>query len=397
MSNEKPILAKLLPEYTKEEFLRKTWITMARDDVPFSVFENCDVKIITLNHRVLDDTLAYGASWEAEIGNNRTETYTDYENYQEKIPYTDYETYYDNGQRRQRAVTKYRYETRQRAVTKTRTVTDWYFTNGTHSDETRAVVETIPGIQLDTSRYLYDFARGKKENTVILNEGDDPNMSVTEAILDVATPQHRSNIKSQVEASLPGDKNRGLSYDITSAYHKNTFLLSAPEYIADISYLGKKYTKRAFAFGTMQVEGAKIPNVESAESRRSEINKKANAEIQKISNTCDKNIESRSFIPAVGSLGILAASIIVSLFVHFTFLVVAMLLAGIAGFIASRMLFKKIEASETAIANDKQQKIKSAAAKEIANYSTNHKEQLLEKLNKKLASLGLKEATINEI
>ena len=90
------LLGKIVPQFEKENFQRKAWVALAKEDVPIEVFDANFSAVKEETHRVLVVNTTYRAAWTAEIGNDRQESYTDFETYYENIPYTDYETKYKN-------------------------------------------------------------------------------------------------------------------------------------------------------------------------------------------------------------------------------------------------------------------------------------------------------------
>ena len=97
------------------------------------------------------------------------------------------------------------------------------------------------------------------------------------------------------------------------------------------------------------------------------------------------------------ALGLMALSIIFSCFVHYTFPVVLLFLAAVGFFVYDQFQIKSITSKEENIAHEEITAEKSRVAKEMEDFSENHKKQMLEALNKKLLSLGLKPAEPYEI
>ena len=101
---------KIDPMHEKKDFLRKAWISLAKEDVPLDVFGADFSEVFEKNYHLLCTGATYDMSWNAEIGNYRTESYIDIETYYDNEPYTDYEEKYDHQEEKivRKAVTKYR-------------------------------------------------------------------------------------------------------------------------------------------------------------------------------------------------------------------------------------------------------------------------------------------------
>ena len=412
-------IKKIVPEYDKNEFLRKALIEFANDDIPLDVFEQDFSNITTIEHLILDDSVVFTADWQANIGNNREESYQDVENYTERIPYTEYRYVYVKGVKEYHPETKYRNEQRQRMVTKSRTVTDWSFSHGTRSDVSYYIGEVIPNIPFNNLRFLEDFSETSQDNIIPMKKDEIQGMEITDALLATTMPYHRSNISDSIERNLPGDEAKDVDFNLSVFERTSTYLIKAEEYEISVNYKGTTYKKRAFPFGNMRFEGDKISNPESAESVKEKIENDAQQEIEyKTKANKDRiierkikfhsNIFKKSIIPASISILTLIFSIVASLCIPYIAVVISAFALAVVAFVVSFFLYhiiKKKENFNTDIAVDAinantdeyKKNINEKAKEKINNYAKERKAKILVKLNEKLRSLGLSEASENEI
>lgn len=387
-------IVKINPEFSKEEFVRKAWITLAQEDAPLEIYQSDFSDVSQHNFQVFYNTISFKANWQAEIGNDRTETYTDYEKYYEKIPYTDYETRY-NSQTKQnetKPVTKYRQEERQRAVTKTRIVTDWNFGNGTHSGVSSNYVCLDSNENFRMKQFIEDSNHAKTSPL----DKTDREMQITESMFDLIDAEHAHTIYRDVHRSIPGDHNKNLSYDIKESENLTAILMSVPEYRMSIKLKDKTYHKNAFPFGSLTIDGEtpKSRNsLEKEKQQREDALSKTIFQREQVARNQIWKLTSKLSLP---TLGLLSLSIVVSLFVRFLFPVIAIFLCSVAAFILSSLYTKRIQTRETYSAMLDNSIEEDNFKKEFANYSRNHKNEILNALNKKLKSLGFDPASPEE-
>jgi len=392
---------KITPMYDEKEFLRKVWISMAKEDAPLEVFEQDFSEVTQKQYRICSGTASYDTTWSAEIGNDRVETYTDYEKYYEKIPYTEQVKKYNASTKQYEYVPeqKYRQEERYRPVTKKRTVTDWMPGSGEHSGSVRCLgcLEKLNSEGLE--RFSNDFKTADDGCISALSYEElenNPDMQVTEFVSDSVYKWHEPRIERQLERALPGDHNRNVHYKITSYDQTDITLFAAPEYSASITYNGKTYPKRAFAFGNMTVDGVKIPNPQSIEEIKKQKRKATSEEIQKRNDAVDGKVWKSTAMLSLISIALLAVSIVVSVSLKFLMPVIVSFAAAFVAFVFSRI---QLSQKKTAIkeATEKENKEAQALCDDAcANYESHKKAEILEVLNKKLDTLGLAPASDSE-
>ena len=387
-------IVKINPEFSKEEFVRKAWITLAQDDAPLEVYQSDFSEVSQHDFQVFYNTISFRVGWQAEIGNDRTETYTDYEKYYEKIPYTDYETHY-NSQTKQnetKPVTKYRQEERQRAVTKTRIVTDWNFGNGIHSGVSSNYVCLDSNKNFRMKQFIEDYNRTR---TAPLDKSD-REMQITESMFDLINTEHAHTIYQDVHRSIPGDHNKNLSFDVEESENLTAILMKVPEYRMSIKLKDKTYHKNTFPFGSLTIDGETPKNQNSLKKekqQREEALSKTFLQREQVARNQIWKLTSKFSLPAIG---LLSLSIVVSLFVRFLFPVITIFLCSVAAFILSLLYTKHIQKRETYSAMIDNSIEEDNFKKEFANYSRNHKIETLNALNKKLESLGFAPASPEE-
>ena len=390
---------KVDPIFSKEEFMRKVWVSFAKDDVPFDVFKEDCAEIDELHHRVLLVRTAYRTAWSAEIGNDRQESYVDFETYYEKIPYTDYEDKYNSstGRTERVAVTKYRQEQRQRQVTRYRTVTDWHSGNGEYSDKVYFfdTVDTGKGFDMERFRKDYDT------EAVVQLSGNAlkayPEMVLTDAMLKVAYAEQESRIELDTQLSIAGDHVRGFHYRTVEFNPYFASLVWIPEYKTQITYAGKIYVVRGFPIGNMTLSDTKIPNDESADSyagrKRAETKREndiRNAEIAPY-------VWENSKVHLIGSVAAVAACVVFSLFADYLWLMITSYVGAFALIIVSLLRVHAFRKSKTEEINALNDAASAECEEAIKNFRQKHREEVLKALNNKLVSLGLPPAQLSEI
>ncbi len=362
-SSDEVMKVAIIPEFTKENFVRKAWIEMAKEDIPFDVFDNDFHDVIQNEHQVLIDTVSAEMEYQASIGYDREEPYIAYEDYYED------EHYYENGQEKTRRVKK------QRQVTKYKTVTDWSAQHGTHSASSIATVENTPGQYLDEGLFISSFRYKSNESISPIPEEAAAEITVSSEAHEAATEEHRKVLFRNLYMALPGDHKKDIDYHITKITKSTQTIIIAQEYETTISYNGKTYTKRAFPFGKMEIGGDTIENSESLDSvTKSKRNN--------IPDMVWNKTRSISFI----TIALLVLSIIVSCFIHITAFVVICFLVAVAAFVLNTVSVSKQTKMITA-----------AVESEIADFSSNYKTKQRELLNKKLKSLGMEPAKADEL
>ena len=391
--------ARIIPEHTKEDFLRSAWIALANEDAPIQVFEGDFNEIAESEHEVLIDHISVDVSYQVSVGYDRKEPYIAYETYYEDEPYITTESYYDRNTNstRTREVTKYKKVQRQRQVTRYKTVTDWSALNGSHQATSIATVENLPGQYLDEDLFTSSFVTKTSDSTVLIDVEENAEIKLNEAAYEAAMEEHRSKIYSSLYRSLPGDHSRDLDYQIKEIISHDSTIYKTCEYEASIYYNGKSYTKKAFPFGTMNVGGDRIENPISPENAAQEMKKEMNDKIASRNHEITENIwKSTKIVSLIGVL-LLCLSIAGSVFVRSTVVVISLFAVAGAYFIFNQIFVKRADARELERAKNEIKQICESTKYEIENYASNYKSRQKIALNKKLKSLGLKPVGAEEL
>ena len=406
----------IIPEYSEKDFLRASWISLAKEDAPLDIFE-CDFTDIEINdHQIFLEEISADTSYVADIGNDREEPYIDYETYEDyelhdKIEYYT-EGFGDQKKEKQRIVQEKIPVKKQRQVTRYRTVTDWTPTSGTLNASSSVMIENIDGLPLDESRYLQS-KKGASDNSIIaLSEDLKKQIEISESTRKSVDSEHNSNLTEEVYYYLSGDHKRNLNVQIKKITSSSSTLTVAKEYSANMKYNNTTYKKYAFPFGKiMSVGGDTIRNSQSLESVKQEKNNELkrwigektdelNAYKQNEIEDVGKRVWNKTKVISILTFALLVGSIVVSVFVHYLAIVIGLFAVAAAAFVFNTIverretkaerevckerISKAASQSETEINNEKKK-----VADEISNYSANYKIKQTELLNNKLVSLGL--------
>lgn len=380
------VKVKILPEFSKKQFVEKVWATLAAEDAPDEVFnENFD-SVSEIEYEVLVSSISAEVSYHVSIGNNRQEPYIDYETYYEKEPYLDYETYFENGERKQRPITKYKKVERQRQVTKYKTVTDWTPQTGNQLVNSFTIVKNKGKRNFDKSLFQSSFKAVKNHSKIPIPAGEE--LEITDAAHNKAMSNHRDDIFTSVESSLSGDYNKGLNCQLSNITSSSMALYKTIEYELSLYYKGKPYTKRAFPFGAMIIGGDKIPNGAGIEAMKNEMTLELQASSKKKKNEIPEVVWRSSKVIQFVSAAILVLSILVSWFVHEPIVAIIVFAVAVGAYVYKDYFVKKSTNDATKKIDDEIKKRSSTVRKEIAEYSSNYKLKKQELLQKKLKSLG---------
>ena len=398
-TTDEALKVKIIPEYSKEEFLRAAWIELANEDAPIEVF-NEDFKEVRENeHQILIDSISVDVTYQVSVGYDRQEPYIAYETYYENEPYLTTESYYDTNTHstRTRQVTKYKKVQKQRQVTKYKTVTDWNAINGNHHASSIATAENLPGQYLDKNLFISSFTTKNSDSTVLLDDEEFEQIKLNDSAHDDVMSEHRSKIYSSLYNSLPGDHTRELDYQIKDITEHTSTIYKTCEYEASVGFKGKNYTKKAFPFGSMAIGGDKIENTVSLESVTQKMKNELLLKIKDRKKQISENVWKSTKLVSIVNFILLYLSIMVSLFVRSTAAVITVFAVAFIFFAFNWVLVKRTTEDESKKA---QKDIKAETDKtdsEIENYATNYKSRQKEALNKKLKSLGLEPASAEEL
>ncbi len=353
----------------KEDFIRASWITLAKEDAPLEVFNENFEAVSIIEHEVVVGTVAAELSYQASVGYDRQESHLETESYYDSSSKT----------RKERLVTKYK------------TVTDWNVISNRHSTTSTVMVENISGVELDKGRLKESLLanEGQALNEAIAN-GANEKVEVSDDTLKNMHAEHEVNFHFAVAKTLPGDRHKDLVVNVDSMQGKDSEIYLASEYATNISYGGKKYNKYAFPFGYTIIGGDEIKSPESAaafkerqlkiltdnkEARRQSHNKRL-WEANKKTVFTTIALMLLSFL--TGMLYFLPS--IFSTLIGFAFS--GSMIYTIVNYVKSH---KKVQDSIDKENEEEQNRIH----KEIEEYANNRKAAVREALNKKLLSLGM--------
>ena len=399
--NEDIILNKLeiSPEFTKKEFLRKVWISLALDDAPIEIFNKNFDEISENEHQVLIYSISVDLTYQASVGYDRQEPYIDYENYYEEEPYIAYEKQYNKvtGQYEERPITKYKRIQKQRPVTRYRTVTDWSTASGNLSSQAVATIENLEGQNLDEPLFQNSIVNIKDGSVRPVSEELAEKMHVTDSAYDDARIEQIQIIDKHVRASLPGDHNKDLDWKISNITDLSVALFKTFEYEASICFNGKTYSKHAFPFGSMKIGGDTIKNSASLKTLQNRMKKALEEKTRKRQEAINKNIQKATTGISLLTIALLVLSITISIFIRSTALVTIAFIIGVAFFIFNTVAVKKADVTERKKA-EKDIKAETAKVKaQIADYSKNYKKKQRAALDQKLKELGLNPVSADEL
>lgn len=391
-------ITKVLPAFSKNDFLRAAWIALAKEDAPLEVFDGDFLEPSTTSRQFFEEFETYTISWQGEIGRDHQESYVDFEKYYEKIPYTDYERKYDSNKKEyvQVPVTKYRQEERQRQVTKYRTVTDWRSEQGNVDCSSLSVIEVANQNACTGSarvrRFFVDLP--PHDEALLKKEG---RVSVPEAVKNAARAEHVSNIHTELMRKLPGDHARNLSERVDSINGSTCTFYETVEYETSISFNGETYRKTAFPFGKMTMAGDEIENEESLDTLSAQIEERFRSELRDATSVVEKKYQKVSNLALLGSFLALVLSIIVSLTIPYLAVVIAAFALAGASFVISRIFAKKQKTKSDMLIKSIKQDSDKQRDEDLSSLEKTHLKTVLKKLNEKLASLNLEPATMDDI
>ena len=237
---------RIVPAFTKTEFLREIYRQFARDDAPLDIF---DVQIGNPDcseRQILTELVHAQVRYTAGIGYDRQE------------PYLTTESYYDRDLKCNR----------ERYVTKYKTVTDWSTTDGSIQASSIAITENVPENNVDTALFAQAYLESDETAFEELSENEQDDIRLSDAALQRLEEEHDAEFYSEVNRQLPGDRSRDIRYtaDISDRF---LTLYQTPEYTVSFQYRGETYVRYAFPFGKeLRIGGNSIKgaNAEKAET-----------------------------------------------------------------------------------------------------------------------------------
>ena len=388
--------SRIKAEYTPAQFMRKALVGLARKDAPIGVFDCAFSDVSVDEHQVFSKVDKVEASYQASIGYEREEPYTDTETYYEEVPYLAIEEYYDiqTQTRRKREVTKYRKVERHRPVTKYKTVIDWSVMQGKHETTAFSFTENNGELYLDEKRFGNSIINIEQESITV-----DPNLesiSLRASTISEAEKKNEQQVYASIVASLPGDHFRDFSYS-SNVVSYDAGLQVCPEYETTFTFNNERHRVKAFPFGPMELDIDHIQNPESESSVRTKSQINLMQWTKERNEQATVNIWNQTKNNFLISFGLMALSVIFSCFIHRTFLVVLLFLAAVGFAVYNSFLVKQITNKEESLASEEIKAEKEKTQNDVENYAANHKKDLFEALNKKLSALGLDPAKPFEI
>lgn len=388
---------RIYPEYSKEEFLRRAWIHLAKEDAPLDVF-NCSFEAVEeMSHQVVTDQIEADVSFQASVGYDRQEPYIDYEYYTEKEPYIAYERQYNytKQQWEERQVIKYKDVQRQRQVTRYKTVTDWSPFSGSNHFTSVNIVENQDNLYLDENRFL-----NNKISTATLeplSEEEAEALVVSERTENLMKEKHIQILRMLSKRSLPGDHCRDLDMRIDEITHTEQVVTICPEYKTTLFWDNQKYEFCAFPYGPMIMSGERIPNNISLESETERMKEELEESNKKRRNMVEKNVAKKTMPLSIVTIALLTASIVISCLIHVMALVLIAFALAVGAFVWNTILIRVQNKKEWQMANSDITKAIEETELQIANYAVIHKNRMLQALNSKLQSLSLEPVTAEEL
>lgn len=395
-----PVGEEVIPQYTQKQFLRKVWIDLAKTDIPLDVFSGNFSEVESKSCDLIANIFSANFSYQASIGYNHEEPYTDYESYSENEPYLTMKSYYDADTKttQMRQVTEYRKVERQRAVTRSRTVTDWQPFSGEKNFESAMLLSTQKNPEFNYWLFLENLENAKTEHVKIpLPDEQNVNVIISEENQKEMKSRHCDVIYQKICSCLPGDESRDVKYQIKELKEKKTLLYKVPEYRMTIQYKGKEYSRYTYPFGEMKTAGDVIENENDLYTTREKIGSDSKKKQEERKNNTKRIVEKRTLGISILTIAALLMSIAVSYFVrNFVWIGIAFVFA-VCAFVFNTVAVKKIgEKEEENMYRDIREESK-RAEKEIADITKNYKSRLLFTLNRKLQSLELEPATEEEV
>ena len=364
--------------YKKQDFLRAAWIQLARENPPEDVFALNFSEVSVISHQVFEQDARMLIKYQADIGVDRQESYTELETYYVDVPYTITELKYNRQTNRKEPVlvTKHRKEERQRMVKKYRTVTDWRPLSRETTLNSTVLVENLSGRELDSQLFSNTCLSEKVKGSMKAVKS----IPLEKSTRETTTQCHYENAGAYVFSILPGDHARDVDFRITESVSIEGKMYLVDEYSTSISYKGKTYKKRAFPVGEMPISGDSIPNDLSpkqiAKVKKQEIKEEYEYEKTRIQHTAWERGRGLS-IPATLSL---LLTIVLSIFVRVPIVLILSFALSTTLYFASNSRFKKLR--ET-IANEIENRFHAKREEletEMANYETTYRMKMLTKL-----------------
>lgn len=382
---------RIVPKFSKEDFMRKVWTTLAEEDAPLALFTKDFDEVTTEEYEVLIDTISADVSYHASIGYNREASYTAIEVYYEEEPY---EEYYDVN--RKKKVTKYKKVAKHIPVTKSKTEIDWsLYSNSCEVNNTTAYVtnKNYSDFDMDTFRKVY--AQLSNSEFAAISGTEAMMFKISSAANKKVEKKHGNAIRRFVANSLPGDHCRDLNctYFVVD---QSSELYKVPLYRTSIEYNGKKYTKYAFPFGNeLIICGDRIENEQSFESVKEQTEETLRKNAERRRSKIEHSVWKQTGFLKILTMLLLLLSIGISLFacifktsiLHNLMVICIASSVAVIFFIFNCIFDKLIGNKEYRKAEEDIRKERESMDDMLSHFEEDHFTELQKALNKKLNEL----------
>ena len=387
--------SEILPSFTQKDFLRNAWIALAKEGAPLDIFSEDFSEVTTINHEIVIDKIDAEVSFSASVGYDREEPYIDYETYYEDEPYLTTESYYDREAQktRTRQVTKYKRVAKKRQVTKYKTVTDWSPISNKCRIDNYTAVENSENVQLDSSRFFDAFDQANVLTEIVpVTAEKAAQMQVSDYAKEQALSEHMDHFDFHLRhcGVVPGDHIKNLRFSIVKKYKSSADLYEVPEYESQISFRGKTYKKKAFPFGEeLAVYGSSVSEEDGLAQFVEQKKQVSSGKTLKASKAIEQKEKACVFTSAFLSIGLLLASIVLSILVqYYTPLLIGFGVA--AAFFVSSLIFEKHFSEKADAEMDRISKNeKDILQKEIDSFTAEYRRKQRKALDSKFSALGL--------
>lgn len=391
--------SEILSSFTEKDFLRKAWISFAKEGAPLDIFSEDFGEVKRFDHHVVHDTIDAEIAYSASIGHDREEPYTAYETYYEREPYTATESYYDSNTKTTKThdVIKYREVPKERPVTKYKTVTDWSPISSTCRHEGSVYVENREDVPFEESKFLESFMHVSAEKIIPCSDPEDAELKPSASAKQNALKEHNRGIELHLKYDniLPGDHFKDLTFSIVKKYKTSTEIYKAPRYEAGISFRGKTYTKEAFPFGEMSVFGDSIKEDSLGEVVERMKGETKESTGRKMNEIC-KKAEKKAWTLLFASITLILVSILLSIFVRVTAVNWIGFGVAIVFFFLSLSLEKRISKKESDDIINVSDNDEATLQKEIDTFTEDYRRQQRQALERKFSALGFAPLTDDE-
>lgn len=376
-------MKRIIPEYSKNDFIKGVWKKIANDDVPLDVFKS-NLEFETEELQILSEDASAKVSYLVSIGYSKTTPYVDIETYYEDEPFTDYEYYSKDGEKKARPIVTYRSVEKQRQVIDYQEEINWVPFSGTQKVHSTAIVECKSLVSFDKN-FSEILKSVPSKNIVDLSDNQELGCHISKQLQTQLAQLHRENFESDIELFLPGDCYDDMIFTSIENESKKATIYLIPEYYAKLEYNGQQYIQWALPFGSMTVEGDTIENSkvpQKIKQKYETIEKESEVEI----NT--RFEERKSIIKKFGWILLLCCPLLFGLILGianaslpFLKLILLSALTCLAYKLISHFAIQRIESKTHALITDNHKQIAEKIELECQKYEVEKNAALSEKLN----------------